>query len=64
MADGVQLTHAQKRALFLGWLGNARAKLGRSFHTRRLSPGSRARRLRSLTPPERWAAAQVGWVPR
>ena len=41
---------------------SARHKLGESFFTRRLSPGSRRARLRSLTKFERVAARSAGWI--
>lgn len=40
----------------------ARAKLGGGWHTRRLSPGSRRARLRSLSPLEERAARAAGWI--
>lgn len=37
-------------------------KLGRSFFTRRLSPGTRAKRIGTLTKSERELAATQGWL--
>lgn len=40
----------------------ARLKLGRSWSTRRLSPGTRRARLAKLTRDERAAARSMGWI--
>jgi hypothetical protein len=43
-------------------LQDARHKLGRSWHTRRLSSGTRRSRAASLTKLERRAARAAGWI--
>lgn len=41
---------------------SVKAKLGKSFFTRRLSPATRYKRIRSLTLAEKVLASQQGWL--
>lgn len=58
----VKPTRAEVLQAVAGCFDEARSKLGESFFTRRLSPGTRRRKLRSLTKFERAAARSAGWI--